>query len=62
MKSTFGTYLVDFNYTIYMANGSPLPAFIFQNPNASELYLGQPAIKGTYNIQSKASATDPFLM
>ena len=62
MKSTFGAYLPDFNYTIYMANGSSLPTFISQNPKAAELYLGQPAIKGTYNLQSKAFATDPVLM
>ena len=62
MKSTFGTYLLDFNYTIYMANGLPLPTFISQNPKAAELYLGQPAVKGTYYLQSKAFATDPVLM
>ena len=50
MKTTFGTYLPDYNYTLYMVNGSPLPIFISQNPKAAEIYLGQPATKGTYNL------------
>lgn len=50
MKTTFGTYLPDYNYTLYMLNGSSLPPFISQNPKSAEMYLGQPAIKGTYYL------------
>ena len=50
MTSTFGTFLPDFNYTLYLINGSPLPSFIAQNPKAAEFYVVQPAIKGVYNL------------
>ncbi len=50
MKSTFGSFLPDYNYTLYMTNGSALPPFISQNPKQAEISLGQPAIKGTYNL------------
>lgn len=50
MKTTFGSFLPDYNYTLYMVNGSPLPEFISQNPKSPEMYLGQPAVKGTYNL------------
>ncbi len=50
MKASFGTFLPEFKYSLKLDNGLPVPSFISQNPKVAEFYIGQPAIKGTYNL------------